>query len=318
MLLSCFTKILGQSAPPVKCPVGGSIFVFQAKTIDCGKDRCRVYAFSSLDGLGVPKPFYVGDSSTIFFRPDSAGTFKDTIKILYYCDCYDLLYLTGTTYFDSTVKVWTNPYYLTFEIDTNAKSYKQITGNSIVKVFNNFPKAIYVDSFVLITDPKTGISMQSIIDSNSFTSINIDSFRSKDIGFKLSTSIPIVTKDTTFFGSVGFHVHNSSFDTLITFKLSFVFRTIKNGVSPNSSQIQNSMSTYPNPSTGLLQLTCYIENSTILHLHIFDQLGKDIMTIHDGILTEGSHNFPFKLPQGLYYARMETEEGVVTKKIIVE
>ena len=54
------------------------------------------------------------------------------------------------------------------------------------------------------------------------------------------------------------------------------------------------------------------------HLHVFNELGKDIMTVYDGIMSEGSHDFTFKLPPGKYYARMETIEGVVAKKLIVE
>jgi hypothetical protein len=42
------------------------------------------------------------------------------------------------------------------------------------------------------------------------------------------------------------------------------------------------------------------------------------MTIYDGMLPEGKRDFSFKLPQGMYYVRMETAEGVVTKKVAVE
>ncbi|MFI5265028.1 MAG: T9SS type A sorting domain-containing protein, partial [Candidatus Kapaibacterium sp.] len=64
--------------------------------------------------------------------------------------------------------------------------------------------------------------------------------------------------------------------------------------------------------------TYTLQNPSLLHLHIFDELGKDIMSLYDGIATEVKHDFSFKLPQGMYYVRMETAEGVMTKKVIVE
>jgi hypothetical protein len=75
---------------------------------------------------------------------------------------------------------------------------------------------------------------------------------------------------------------------------------------------------FPNPSAASIELSCTLQKSSRLFLHIFNELGKDILTVYDGILTEGPHDFSFKLSPGMYYARMETAEGVVTKKIIVE
>ena len=83
----------------------------------------------------------------------------------------------------------------------------------------------------------------------------------------------------------------------------------------NKSALQ--LIVYPNPSSGTLLSTVSLSQPTDIHLHIFNELGKDIMTVYDGMLPEGNHDFSFKLPQGMYYVRMETAEGVVTKKVVV-
>jgi hypothetical protein len=36
------------------------------------------------------------------------------------------------------------------------------------------------------------------------------------------------------------------------------------------------------------------------------------------MLSEGKHDFSCKLPPGMYYVRMETGEGIITKKIVVK
>src|SRR5205807_9544023 len=73
-----------------------------------------------------------------------------------------------------------------------------------------------------------------------------------------------------------------------------------------------------NPTKARISISTFLTIQEIIHLHIFDEVGKDIVTFYDGMAAEGKHDLSLKLPPGMYCARMATTEGVVTKKIIVE
>ena len=90
------------------------------------------------------------------------------------------------------------------------------------------------------------------------------------------------------------------------------------GVSYKNPIHETLFDIFPNPTKEIILARIHIDNSSFIHLHIFNELGKDIMTVYDGMLPEGKGDFSFKLPQGMYYVRMETAEGVVTKKVVVE
>ena len=89
------------------------------------------------------------------------------------------------------------------------------------------------------------------------------------------------------------------------------------GIAEINSIHEPLFSIFPNPTTDLILINLRLDIPNLLHLHIFNELGKDMMTVYDGMLPEGKRDFSFKLPQGMYYVRMETAEGVVTKKVVV-
>jgi hypothetical protein len=101
-------------------------------------------------------------------------------------------------------------------------------------------------------------------------------------------------------------------------KLTFALEKPINSIPSLIDNDSSSLKIYPNPSTGSTRAFCMLKTTSVFHLHIFTELGKDIMTVYDGILETGQHDFSFKLPQGMYYVRMETAEGVVTKRVVVE
>ena len=92
----------------------------------------------------------------------------------------------------------------------------------------------------------------------------------------------------------------------------------KDNVKILPEAIKIEFSIFPNPSTNQVKVNCFLSNPNLVHFHIFNELGKDVMTVYDGMLPEGKRDFSFKLPQGMYYVRMETAEGVVTKKVTVQ
>jgi hypothetical protein len=73
-----------------------------------------------------------------------------------------------------------------------------------------------------------------------------------------------------------------------------------------------SVRVYPNPTEGKLQFTTY--NLQFTNIEVFDVFGRKVSN-----LTSQISNLFFDithLPQGMYFVRITTKEGVVTKKII--
>ena len=67
---------------------------------------------------------------------------------------------------------------------------------------------------------------------------------------------------------------------------------------------------FPNPTTGMLQVTSY--EFQVTSIEIFDIYGRKLSTLNSQLSTLNiSH-----LPAGLYFIKIQTENGMVTKKII--
>jgi hypothetical protein len=204
-----------------------------------------------------------------------------------------------------------------FGIDTSLKLYSTVTYDQALEIFNNLNDTVTIDSCLLAMASNSNIEMRTLKNSTAFTTIKIDSFSTSLYSLRFSLSTPLFNKDTQLVGSIKVHAHNSHFDTAFTYSITLDFPGLKSGVTQHTSDDQY-INIFPNPSQGLLSVVCSLQKSSFLHLLIFDELGKDIMTVYDGMLPEGRRDFSFKLPQGVYYVRMETAEEVVTKKVVVE
>ena len=88
------------------------------------------------------------------------------------------------------------------------------------------------------------------------------------------------------------------------------FTTLIDGV--NNYDLDNSISVYPNPTSG--QFTIYNEQCTINSVDVYDVYGKLISTtkVEDTQVTLDINTYA----DGIYFARILTDKGVVTKRIV--
>ncbi len=88
------------------------------------------------------------------------------------------------------------------------------------------------------------------------------------------------------------------------------FTTQPDGV--NNYDLDNSISVYPNPTSG--QFTIYNEQCTINSVDVYDVYGKLISTtkVEDTQVTLDINTYA----DGVYFARILTDKGVVTKRIV--
>jgi len=76
---------------------------------------------------------------------------------------------------------------------------------------------------------------------------------------------------------------------------------------------------YPNPSPGQFTFELSLQQQSRVNLVVLNSLGQVVASLADGVLTPGPHQlywYAGKLPAGMYYLQMKTENQFITKKII--
>lgn len=79
-------------------------------------------------------------------------------------------------------------------------------------------------------------------------------------------------------------------------------------------------SPYPNPSRGAAVVPFEVEHAGQVQLSVYDVLGRRVGVLLDGPVVAGRHAVALdasKLPAGLYVLRLETERGVVARRLTV-
>ncbi len=77
---------------------------------------------------------------------------------------------------------------------------------------------------------------------------------------------------------------------------------------------------YPNPFNPVTTISFSILNSSYVSLKIFDDLGKDVRTLVNGVKPSGNYQIEFDasaLPSGVYYFRLQSGAFAETKKLIL-
>jgi len=81
------------------------------------------------------------------------------------------------------------------------------------------------------------------------------------------------------------------------------------------------LSIYPNPTSSDLGLSFDLKEASEIHISITDISGKAVVEFRPGIFSAGQHTFTHnisnQLSRGLHFVTLKTEEGAVTKKLIV-
>ena len=98
--------------------------------------------------------------------------------------------------------------------------------------------------------------------------------------------------------------------------------SIEKSVEPKRFSLSQN---FPNPFNPITHLNYTLVNPGIIHLAIYDVLGKQIYTIHDGYQREGGHNVQWtgvnqngnQVPSGVYFFKLETKSNTITKKMVL-
>jgi outer membrane protein Omp28/type IX secretion system substrate protein len=80
------------------------------------------------------------------------------------------------------------------------------------------------------------------------------------------------------------------------------------------------VSVHPNPVSNIANIEFNLSNRSDVTIAVFDILGKNIKTIHNGELDGGSHRIQLgtsDMNQGVYFTKIQINSDVITKKILV-
>ncbi|HEY6172538.1 MAG TPA: T9SS type A sorting domain-containing protein [Candidatus Kapabacteria bacterium] len=83
--------------------------------------------------------------------------------------------------------------------------------------------------------------------------------------------------------------------------------------------LSSNVTVYPNPVAGDATLSFSMQKQSRATITVLDLLGRQVKVIGSSILSEGGHEFKFSLKgleEGSYYLRIQTPNGVVTKKLV--
>ena len=97
-------------------------------------------------------------------------------------------------------------------------------------------------------------------------------------------------------------------------------RTVPVSISPQLSD-QFSLEIYPNPASKFIHLDLELGTAQDIQIGLFDLQGKALNPRIDKWLSPGKHllQLPLEsLSTGVYILRLENEEGVFSKKIVIE
>ncbi len=101
------------------------------------------------------------------------------------------------------------------------------------------------------------------------------------------------------------------------------FQSSSIGIKPIGTQVPASYSlkqNYPNPFNATTNIEFDLPNSTYITLIVFDITGREISRVVNEHLNAGSYKVTFdaaKLPSGIYFYRLSTNEFVKTNKMIL-
>jgi hypothetical protein len=89
----------------------------------------------------------------------------------------------------------------------------------------------------------------------------------------------------------------------------------KNSTYPERFSLNN----YPNPFNNATTIQFSVPQTTHVTLEVYNSLGQLVETLCDGFMSSGTHHIPWnaiKYGCGIYYTRLKTDQGTISKKIL--
>jgi glucose/arabinose dehydrogenase len=89
----------------------------------------------------------------------------------------------------------------------------------------------------------------------------------------------------------------------------------------NPNAAQTTLSVFPNPASSSITIAYSLAHSQFIKFELIDQLGRVMQLIHEGSEESGEKSISVVLkafPTGIYYLRMQSEEGTLVRKIVIE
>jgi len=96
---------------------------------------------------------------------------------------------------------------------------------------------------------------------------------------------------------------------------------IKGGVPATQTSSLTLEANRPNPFSQLTTFTYSTSEYGYVKLYLYDELGREVAQIIDGVMEKGSHSIDFdgsKLPSGNYIARLQNSGNVVSRKVMIK
>ncbi len=94
-----------------------------------------------------------------------------------------------------------------------------------------------------------------------------------------------------------------------------------NSVDNLSTNLALDLQLSPNPVVGSTALTFTTSQTGFVKLSIYDLMGREVTTLHNGMLMKGDHLFnwtPSQMTQqGMYLVSLRTEEGQMVRRVVV-
>lgn len=84
-------------------------------------------------------------------------------------------------------------------------------------------------------------------------------------------------------------------------------------------QAKYKLEVFPNPTHGATQISFELPEATLVKVQLFNNLGQNVGTVHEGYLNAGKQQLQLNKPlnPGLYYVSMQIEQGVLSQTLIV-
>jgi plastocyanin len=90
----------------------------------------------------------------------------------------------------------------------------------------------------------------------------------------------------------------------------------------NSTTADTRLTVFPNPASEYFSVNYLLQNKGKVEIMLVDIAGNDVLNILNDVQNEGNHslinNLNSDVAAGIYFVRINTDEGVLTKKLIIK